>query len=120
MDKLQAYNSFWNSFGVKAYDETSVPYSTQMPYITYEMAEDSFGNDVALTANVWDRSSSWVTSVNKVKQIEQEIGRGGKLVKYDEGAFWIRKATPWARRMQDDSDDSVRRILMNIQVEFID
>lgn len=120
MDKLQAYNSFWNSFGLKAYDETSVPDGAQIPYITYECAEDDFDNTLALTASVWYRSASWVETVNKTKQIENEIGRGGKLIPYTGGAVWIRKATPWAQRLGDESDDSIRRMILNLEVEFID
>lgn len=120
MDKAQAYNSFWNSFGLKAYDATSVPVGTLMPYITYESAEDDFNHSVALTASVWYRSTSWTEAVEKVREIEQEIGRSGKIVPYTNGAFWIKKANPWAQRLSEGNDDSVRRINLNIEVEFID
>lgn len=120
MDKLQAYNNFWNSFTLKAYDATSVPDGTTMPYITYECAEDDFDNTLALTASVWYRSTSWTDSVNKVKEITASIGKGGKMVKYDNGAFWVKKGTPWAQRLPDENDDSVRRIVLNIELEFID
>lgn len=120
MDKLQAYHKFWSSFGIKAYDETSVPDNAIMPYITYESAEDSFNQTLALTASVWYRSSSWAGVVQKVKEIALDISRGGKIVNYDEGAFWISMATPWAQRLADENDDSVRRMILNIEVEFID
>lgn len=120
MDKVKAYTAFWNGFGLKAYDETSVPDNLVMPYITFEMMEDEFDHTLALTANVWYRSTSWVESVDKVKQIHEAIGRGGRLVAYDNGAFWIRRSTPWAQRVSDDNDDSVRRTVLNIEVEFID
>lgn len=120
MNKTQAYNSFWNSFGLKAYDETSVPSGILMPYITYEMAEDDFNNSVALTASIWYRSTSWAEIVAKAHEIGQDIGRSGKIVPYDRGVFWIKKASPWSQRMADEGDDSVRRIVLNIEVEFID
>lgn len=119
MDRGQAYHAFWSGF-LTAYDETSVPADAQMPYITYESVEDDFGRSIAATASVWYRSTSWVDAVAKVKEIEAEITRGGKMVRYDGGAFWIRKADPWSRRLADENDDSVRRIFMNIEVEFID
>lgn len=120
MDKEQAYNAFWNSFGLKAYDGTSVPEGTLMPYITYEAAEDDFGHSLALTASVWYRSTSWTDAVAKVHEIEAEIGRSGKIVPYQNGAFWIKKASPWAQRLSEENDDSVRRINLNLEVEFID
>ena len=120
MDKIQAYNSFWNGFGLKAYNETSVPDGALMPYITYEVAEDSFNHSIALTASIWYRSASWTESVEKTREIEQNIGRGGRLVSYTNGAFWIKKANPWAQRLADENDDSVRRTVLNVEVEFID
>ena len=120
MDKMQAYQSFWSGFDLKAYDETSVPDDAVMPYITYEASEDDFDHTLALTASVWYRSTSWTGITDKVKQIEERISRGGKIITYTGGAFWISKASPWAQRMPDDTDDSVRRIVLNIQVEFVD
>ena len=34
-NKWQAIDRFWNSFGIPAYDESSVPQGATMPYITY-------------------------------------------------------------------------------------
>ena len=54
MDRAQAINSFWNSFGLRAYDENTVPQNAVLPYITYEVAIASFEDgDVPLTASVW-------------------------------------------------------------------
>lgn len=120
MDKLQAYTNFWNGFALKAYDETSVPDDATMPYITFETMEDDFDHTLALTASIWYRSTSWVESVAKANEIRYAIGRGGKIVPYEGGAFWIRKGQPWAQRMSEDNDDSVRRTILNLEVEFID
>lgn len=119
MNKLQALHTFWSGFGLPAYDETSVPDNVNMPYITYEVQSDDFGNVVALTASLWYRSTSWVDITEKEMQIADFIGRGGRMVRYDNGAFWIDKASPWAQRLSDN-DDTVRRIVLNVQIEFID
>ena len=42
------------------------------------------------------------------------------MVAYDGGAFWIKKASPWAQRMAEASDDTIRRIFLNASIEFID
>lgn len=120
MDKLQTLNSFWSGFELKAYDETSVPDSAVLPYITYEVAEDDFDHPIAVTASVWYRTTAWTEPIAKVKEIEQAIGRGGKMLSYDGGAFWIKKATPWAQHLRDPDDDSVRRIILNLEIEYID
>ena len=68
-DKMSALNTFWNGFGWKAYDETTVPDDAVLPYITYEAAVDEFGHEVALTASLWIRSTSWTDIVAKEMQI---------------------------------------------------
>lgn len=119
MNNIQALHSFWSSFGLKAYDETSVPDDAQLPYITYEVSDDDFGHTLAQTASLWYRSSSWADITEKEMQIADFIGRGGRMIAYDGGAIWLQKAQPWAQRMSDPSDEMIRRIVLNVQVEFL-
>lgn len=120
MDKQQALHSFWSGFGWKAYDETSVPDTAQLPYITYEASEDILGTQVAQTASLWDRSTSWKSVTDKKAEIEAKITRGGCKVDFDGGAMWVTRGTPFAQRMADESRDTVRRIVLNIVTEFFD
>ena len=120
MNKIQALNKFWNSFSWKAYDETSVPDTVQFPYITYESTNDFFNNEVAVSASLWMKSTSWVTLSAKEKEIADKITRGGIMIHCDEGAFWLMRGTPWAQRMSDSSNDSIRRIVLNLSIQFVD
>ena len=121
MNKVQALYQFWvDASGLVAYDETSVPDDAVLPYMTYETVSDSFGNEVAVTASLWYRSTSWQQITQKEMAISDYIGRGGRMVAYDGGAFWIKKANPWAQRLSEASDDIVRRIVLNASIEFID
>lgn len=120
MNKIQALHSFWNGFSLKAYDEYSVPDDANLPYITYEVSSDDFGNAIAQTASLWYRSSSWSEVTAKEQEIANYITKGGRIVRYDGGSFWIQKASPWAQRMDDPSDDMIRRIILNVTVEFLD
>lgn len=120
MNKIQALHDFWSSFGLTAYDATSVSDTAQLPYLTYEVSSADFGTTISLTANLWYRSTSWSTITQKEMQIADYIGRGGKIVSYDNGAFWIYKGTPWAIRLSDENDDTIRRIVLNVEIEFID
>lgn len=120
MTKIQALHSFWGGFGLNAYDENSVPENTPLPYITYEVADDSFDHVVYLTASIWYRANGWLEIDAKAKQIADYIGLGGRIVDYDDGAFWIRRSHVWSQRMSEPSDDTVRRIVLNVMVEFID
>ena len=118
MDKIQALNDFWNSFTLIAYDQSTVPDDAKLPYITYSVAEDDFNRPVSLTASIWYRSKSWGDITAKLNEISDRIGRGGIVVPFDGGAIWIKKGTPFAQRVTDE-DDSIRRIYMNIEAEFI-
>lgn len=130
MNKEQTLHGFWSSFGLKAYDETSVPdYVTdgsgnkiklEPPYITYEMRTDSFGHAVALSASIWYRDTSWLAITAKEHEIYERIGRGGEIIDYDDGALWIHRGSPWATRMDEPTDDTIRRIILNLSVEYLD
>ena len=120
MNKIQALNSFWNGFDLKAYDEYSVPDNINLPYITYEVSDSDFGDTLAQTASLWYRSSSWSEITAKEQEISNYITRGGRMIQYDGGAMWIQKASPWAQRLDDPSDDMIRRIVLNVTVEFLD
>lgn len=100
MDKVQAINSFWNSFNIKAYDETTVPdemsfnnpkNENKNPYITYEVSIGEFGEDIASAVNVWFYADGWKDIESKVKEIDQQLSNGGVQIPYDDGSIWIKK-----------------------------
>ena len=121
MNKETALHSFWNSFGVPAYDETTVPNRKDRtyPYITYNMATDSLGNVVSLHASLWFQSNSWVGVTNLKDAIAKRItGDRFETVKFDDGYIYIVGGTPFAQRV-DDEDDTIKRIYINAQAEFL-
>lgn len=117
MTKEQVLNNFWNGFGVSAYDENTVPDDATLPRITYEMRTDNFGHPVLLVGSIWDRSKSWASVTGIKDQIAEALARGGMNLPYEGGTMWVKRSTPFAQRM-GDTDDSIRRILINIEVEF--
>ena len=119
MNRAQALHSFWSGFGLKAYDETSVPDNAKLPYITYSVADNDFDQATPLNASLWYRSNSWVEITEKTEQIANSITRGGRMVSYDDGALWICKGNPWAQRMSDPSNYDIRRMLLSVIVEYI-
>lgn len=119
MTKIEAYNTFWQQFGVEAYDVFSVPVGARKPYITYELSTDTFDNAVALTASIWTRSTSWKSAYDILDKIEKQILNGGVSVSYDGGLIWITSATPWCRRLSDSLDTLIKRLVLNLYVEFI-
>lgn len=118
MDKAQALDNFWNSFGWSAYDENTVPDDADMPRITYSMASDSLGNAVSVAASLWDRSMSWAEITQKAEDISEYITKmHPSAVKIDNGRMYLTKGSPFAQRMADP-DDTIRRIYLNVNVEF--
>lgn len=117
MDKEQALHSFWSGF-IKSYDESSVPENAVMPYMTYEVITDSFGNEVAVTNSLWYNSTSWAGVTQKAQEIANALGLGGVLRQYNDGAMWIKRGTPFAQRMPDEND-TVKRIVLNFNIEYI-
>ena len=119
MTKEAAIYQFWSSFGLTAYEENTVPDDAKFPYITYQLATDSFDREIQLTASLWYRSESW-TSINaKTEEISQKISRGGKIISCDGGAIWLKRGQPFAQNMGDESDNLIKRKYLNITAEFI-
>ena len=124
MDKAQAIQAFWSSFGIPAYDESTIPnadtsdHRPEPPYITYQVITDSIGTPVSLAGSIWYRSTRWAEITQKAEQIAEYIGYGHKIIKIDGGYLYITKGKPFAQRTSDE-DDSIRRIYINLMVEFL-
>jgi hypothetical protein len=120
MDKAQALQNFWESFGIPAYEQTTVPESATMPYITYSVSTDSLDNVVNMYASIWYHSTSWKDISEKTEQIARYIvGMNPPSIKFDGGRLYIAKGTPFAQRMEDPNDDMIRRMYLNIQAEYL-
>lgn len=125
MTKEQALHNFWSSFGLTAYDENTVPDDATLPYITYQVSTGSYGSSIVMSAALWYRSQSWKDITAKAEEISNYIGLGGKVIKHDTGAIWVKQANTFAQRMnegastQQSIDRTIRRIILNIVVDFI-
>ena len=119
MTKAAAIYQFWNSFGLTAYEENSVPVEATFPYITYQLVTDSFDREIPLSASLWYRSESWTEINAKTEEISQAISRGGKIISCDGGAVCLKRGQPFAQNMGDESDDLIKRKYLNITAEFM-
>lgn len=119
MTKAAALYNFYSSFGLTAYEENSVPEDASFPYLTYNVSTGSFGEDNAMYINLWYRSTSWTGINAKTEEISAAIGRGGKIVKCDGGAIWLKRGSPFAQSMGDPEDDLIKRKYINITAEFL-
>ena len=114
MNKWQSIHHFWESFGIPAYDENSVPDKAVAPYITYSAEVGSFEQPLALTGSIWYRSTSWKDISNKA----DEVARAAHcLIRVTGGYLFITRGSPFAKRVPDE-DDTVKRIYINLMAEF--
>ena len=120
MDKAQAIQAFWSTF-LTAYNENSVPdvETITFPYITYDLVLDNFGREVAMSAMLHYRDTSWRGINYKVAEIESYIGRGGRWIAFDGGKALIRRGQPFAQPMSDANDNMIKQFVINISCEYI-
>lgn len=123
MTKEQIIQKWLESYGLKAFEENSVPTGDNAPpypYITYEFQSADFQNRVSLTFNLWYRSTSWAEISDMTNVISIDL-TGGKTLCFDNTdceQVFITKGTPFVQNMPDESDDTVKRKLFNVEVEY--
>lgn len=122
-NRAKAYHNYWNSFGWAAYDENTVPEGSlaanDSKQITYSFGTPSdFQHGMMLTVSLWHRSTSWAAITDKADAIYEVIGYAGNIIKTSEGYIWIKRGQPFAQRMSD-TDDALRRIVINVEVDFL-
>lgn len=129
MDKEQALHTFWSSFGLVAYDENTVPTgedAPEFPYITYSVQTSNMGADLMLNGSLWYRSTTWADIVRKKDEIARAIQKetwydGSGEFKIDGGYMKLHlpDGGAFAQRMNDPSDNMIRRYLLSVYVEFL-
>lgn len=130
MNKQQAYNKFWSSFGLLAFEENSVPEdsviealikggaaASKYPYITYQVITDDLDHPIYPTASIYDRSTSWERADKLANTISATITKMG-TIKLDNGRMFITKGNPYAQHMPEEGDRTIRRIVLNLAIEF--
>ena len=119
MNKAQAIDAFWKSFGIPAYEETTVnDENTGDFYITYEVVTDSIGRAVPMSASIWQKhTTSWKDISIKAEEISNALVQV-KSIPLDTGYLYITRGQPFVQRMSDE-DESTRRIYVNIMAEFL-
>lgn len=119
MDKAQAIHKLWSSFGLTAYDQSSVPENAVMPYITYGVITGALGDVMTISGSLWYNSASWAEISRKADEIAQAIGSHGYYIdKVNGGYMWVTLGRPFAQRMTD-ANDMIRRIYINLTAEFL-
>lgn len=120
MNKYQALDTFFNSFGLSAYEENSIPKDAVMPYITYSVVTNMLSETgVNMSCNIWYKSNLWKTINAKTEEISSRLS-GGVNLKTDDGYIVLYRGTPFAQNIpHDNADSTVKGKYINIYADYI-
>ena len=119
MTKGDALQSFFNSI-MPSYAESSVPDNATLPYLTYELITSSWnGGEVGLTVNMWFRTTSEKEPNAAVDKLSNAIGLGGVQLPCDDGVIWLKRGSPWAQSLTDETDKTIKRRYINVTAEYL-
>ena len=108
--------TFWNSFQIPAYPEYNIPDDASMPYITYELVEPEWRNQIVAYARVWYRDTSYVSITRKLDEISNRIGEG-LLLPSGDGYILLFKDTQFIQFQPYEVDDDVKIAYLSMIME---
>ena len=119
MTKGAALQAFFSQF-MDAYAASAVPDDVTFPYMTYELITSAWdGGEVGLTVNMWFRTTSEKEPNAAVDRLSKAIGLGGVQIPCDEGVIWLKRGSPWAQSLTDETDKTIKRRYINVTAEYL-
>lgn len=120
MNKYQALYSFFSSFGLKAYDQYSVPTgddAPKFPYLTYDSSASCGDAEIQLMFSIWYRDDSKEEISLKAQEISEAIGYYHQI-DCEEGGITIYRGDNFIQDMDDDEDKLVKRKVFTVYARF--
>lgn len=118
MNKYEALDKFYNSFGIPAYEENSVPEDAKMPYIKYDVSTSGFNSQsVPLSLQMFFKSNS-LMKINSFTEKLSDALRNGVSLKCDKGYIVLYRGEPFAQNV-GSGDKTVKCKYVNITADFI-
>ena len=119
MTKGAALQAFFSQF-MDAYAASAVPEDVTFPYLTYELITSAWGGgEVGLTVNMWFRTTSEKEPNAAVDRLSKAIGLGGVQIPCDDGVIWLKRGSPWAQSLTDETDKTIKRRYINVTAEYL-
>ena len=110
-----AIYSFFSSFGITAYAETSVPEDVTYPFLTYTGSRSPWnGAGAGITVNLWYYTESEKIPNDKANEIYDVLKHGGVSLPCDDGVVWLVAGDPFCQSLVDDADRNIKRRYINI------
>lgn len=115
--RAAAIHGFAASFGIPAYNASSVPDGAKYPYLTYSVQMPSWGSgDASLQLHLWHGGSEAQANA-KAEEISASVGIGGVRLRSDAGAVWVKQGSPLWYAANDTAD--VRHRVINLSIETL-
>lgn len=119
MTKGAALQSFFDSI-MTSYTASAVPDDAKLPYLTYDFITSAWdGGEVGLTVNMWFRTTSEKEPNAAVDKLSKAIGLGGVQIPCDDGVIWLKRGSPWAQSLTDETDKTIKRRYINVTAEYL-
>ena len=119
MTKGAALQAFFSQF-MDAYAASAVPEDVTFPYLTSELITSAWdGGEVGLTVNMWFRTTSEKEPNAAVDKLSKAIGLGGVQIPCDDGVIWLKRGSPWAQSLTDETDKTIKRRYINVTAEYL-
>ena len=119
MTKGAALQAFFGGI-MTAYAASAVPDDATLPYLTYDLITSAWGSgEVGLTVNMWFRTTSEKEPNAAVDKLSKAIGLGGVQLQCDDGIIWLKRGSPWAQSLTDETDKTIKRRYINVTAEYL-
>ena len=119
MTKGAALQSFFDGI-MTSYAASAVPENATLPYLTYDCITSAWdGGEVGLTVNMWFRTTSEKEPDAAVDKLSKAIGLGGVQIPCDDGVIWLKRGSPWAQSLTDETDKTIKRRYINVTAEYL-
>ena len=119
MTKGAALQAFFGGI-MTAYAASAVPDDATLPYLTYDLITSAWGDgEVGITVNMWFRTTSEKEPNAAVDKLSKAIGLGGVQLQCDDGIIWLKRGSPWAQSLTDETDKTIKRRYINVTAEYL-
>lgn len=117
MNRNEALQKWMEGFGMPAYPNNAVPYTTEYPWLTYTKG---FGESYSATIHLYYHTSSEAIPDAKAEEICSSLKNNGRpcgqVVPYDGGALFINLDEPEWYAAPDEANDNDKHRIININI----
>ena len=104
----QALYAFFSSFSIPADVENTEPDDAAPPYITYELVEPDWRENMSFHATLWYRDTSLAAISAKISEIRTALAEGISI-KTESGAVYLWRDGNFAQIQSMDGDPTSKR-----------